>query len=445
MKGMAPTADSSLTKFGVFAAYIPEGSDPDKLNLGYMINIPYEKKSEGWFDTEPARYWPVAGTMTFFALTPYDEHILDGVDMQAIEQSRYPTIEWTPNDDPKRQVDICVAVNKNQPRQLEVPMEFHHATSQIYFAANYVDLEQYQFIVIDTIQFTNIIGTKNVTISAEPPYVTWQSDFGLPRTKGYTLTRKGGHLDSIPLPLSTTEPRGVQISTNDGRLYLIPQTYTASSSDVELRVAYTLYYENTDEHKPVEVVNQFVMETVMPHSEWKPDMRYRYVLTIHDVTQEIQPVTVAMYEDKKAVYYPMVCSFLLGSETRVQGTDDALTVQVGPIEVTPTNQEVDWTANGVSMQDMYNNTPSAAALPIRLEFRSTPTGTAIDPSTVFQQNTHTVYVVCKELTVPGEPVKIKARTRWAATEDSHKEANMEMNVIAKGASFAPYPTDDYGW
>lgn len=446
-KGSAPMTDQTLETFGLFTAYSPDGdasadgNAPAAADWTYMVNTPYRRNSlTGTFDTAPARYWPVAGNMTFLAVAPYDRHISESMDFSS--GSGYPSLFWSPDSDPKKQIDLCVAVNPRQTKQTEVPLAFHHATAQISFAANYVELEPFQFIIIDRISLTNIIGGKRMTITETAPYVEWEPDAGLPKDATYELSRAGGHLNDERLPLSVDAPRGTEITTEAGRLFLVPQTYDAASSDIELKVDYTLYYQNTDTHGPLEIVRQFSMEAVMPRCEWKPDTRYRYVLNIYDITEEVGPMSVSVYEDKRAAYYAMVCSFQLPSDTKTIGTEYPLSVTVGPEEVTPTNKEVDWSVDGVSLQDMYNypDRDDVKALPVLLQYRDSD-GNVLDPTGIRETATHEVWVVCKKIGTAN----IKARTRHAATDSNHKEAVMELKVVGKGASIDPYGTEEYDW
>ena len=433
-KGLAPATDSTLTNFGLFAAYIPEGGDPDKLNLGYMLNVPYTKTSDGWFDTTPTRYWPVAGTMTFFALTPYTPDIMDLVDIETIQQSRYPTIPWGPDPDPKKQVDICVAVKKNVPRQLTVPMEFHHATSQIYFAANYITLADNEFLIIDTVMISNIIGRKNVTIKAEPPYVEWQADGDLPRTQTYELTRADGHLKEVRLPQQGEKPKGDEIITDDGRLYIVPQTYDAASKDVELVVRYTQYHQEPGIGSPIDTMRHTTLETVIPACEWLPDTRYRFILTINDKTQWLNAEFIPEeYANKSANYFAMVCSFIQPSLTKVEGDVFQWYATVGPDEIPPLHKEVEWIAE----PDGY----------VQMQFKKVYNDPTIRPTDVHFLDRDTVMIKCLKPTsdIPGGAVKITARTTHAADASGFKIAEMMLTIDGKGLTIAPYPTGTVTW
>ena len=423
-KGLAPMTDQTLETFGVFTAYHPEGSNSSAADWTYMVNTPYRRNSlTGTFDTAPARYWPVAGTMTFFALAPYDRNILDGVDMQAIEQSRYPTIEWSPNEDPKQQVDICVAVNKNQPRQLEVPLEFHHATSQIYFAANCMELSEGEFMVIDTIILNSLIGRKNVTISAVPPYVEWEPDGTLPKTFSYELSRAKGHLNSIRLPLYGAEGPGLEMrgweitKKPEGILYLVPQSFTSSSTNVEIIVKYSMYYQDVEHGGEPELLRKTVMEGALPPCEWKPDYRYRYVLSINDKTREVGVNVIADYASKLANFYAMTCSFPYAAVTKTDGDVFEIVASVGPAAIPAKHKEVDWEVDDETIA--------------RVEPHADAAGTGDDAL----QN-RTAKITCLR---EGKTM-IRAITRWAASYEEKCIATLELTVGPTGASFEPYGT-----
>lgn len=447
VKGSVFLTDETMTDFGVFAAYTQDGPDAGKYDWSYMANVPYRRNSEdGTFDTSPERFWPVSGNLTFCAIAPYNRKIAENMAFDGPGESQMPRLLWTPDPLPRKQIDLCVAVCADQPKQAEIPLDFYHATSRIYFAANVVELEQHQFITIDSITLANIIGQKEVTITKEPPFVEWEGDGGLPRTSGYVLSRREGHLNDARLVQTRDLDSGVEITTEKGHLFLVPQSFTATSSDIELKVAYTLYYENAAIQGAVETVGHFNIETVMPECEWKPDTKYCFLLSIYDITREKGKVSVRMYEDSKAEYYAMVCSFLKPSDTKSVGSEYELSVQVGPEEVSPINKEVDWTVNGVSIQDIYDHPESSEvqALPVLLEYRDAD-GNALDPAGISGTGTQNVWVVCRNVTAEGSPALIKARTRWAATENTHKEATLELTVVGKGVSIDPYPTEEYHW
>ena len=267
--------DAALGSFGVFTGFSSgEGRSATK-EWTYMVNVPYSWSiSTGTFDTDPARYWPVAGRLTFLAIAPYVESITGTMDFTG--QGGYPSFLWAPDSDPEEQIDLCVAVNPDQTRQMEVPLCFHHATSQIRFAANCDKLDSSQFIIIDKIYVTDVIGEKRATVTDTPPYVEWESDAGLSRDAAYELSLTGGHLRDIRLPLSSDEPRGEEISTDTGSLFIVPQF-----SDIKITVKYGLY-QDTGGGSAV-VLSSYRGTTVVPRHEWNPDTKYLLLLTIHNI------------------------------------------------------------------------------------------------------------------------------------------------------------------
>lgn len=267
--------DQALESFGVFTGFSSgEGRSVTK-EWTYMVNVLYSRSiSTGTFDTTPARYWPVAGRLTFLAIAPYNGDITANMDFTG--QGGYPSFLWTPDSYPEEQIDLCVAVNPNRTKQMEVPLCFHHATSQIRFAANCDKLESSQFIIIDKISVTDVIGEKRATVTDTPPYVEWEPDAGLSRDAAYELSLTGGYLKNEHLPLSTDVPRGAEISTDKGSLFIVPQF-----SDIKITVEYGLYLDTGG--GSAEVLNSYTVTTVVPRHEWRPDTKYRLLLTIHNI------------------------------------------------------------------------------------------------------------------------------------------------------------------
>lgn len=275
--------DAALETFGVFTGFSSgEGRSATK-EWTYMVNVPYNRvTSTDIFDTDPARYWPVAGRLTFLAIAPYVGSITGTMDFTG--QGGYPSFLWTPDSDPEEQIDLCVAVNPDRTKQMEVPLCFHHATSQIRFAANCDKLESSHFIIIDKISVTDVIGGKRATVTDTPPYVEWESDAGLSRDAAYELSLTGGHLRDIRLPLSANEPRGTEISTDTGSLFIVPQF-----SDIKITVEYRLCFDPGD--GSAELVSPYTVTAVVPRHEWNPDTKYRLLLTIHNIL-EVEGISV---------------------------------------------------------------------------------------------------------------------------------------------------------
>ena len=348
----------------------------------------------------------------------------------------YPTIEWGPGTDPAGQKDMCVAVSSNQPRQLEVPLEFHHATSQVYFAANYIELEEGEYIIIDSVILHNLIGSKHVTIVKDAPYVDWEPDGTLPRTQDYRLGWKEGDPNStlksdVQLVMRSDYPDGVEITNDRGTLFLVPQTYFAETKNVEITVKYTLW--QLDELiSPVPFIRrQTTMEGILPPCTWEPDTRYRYILTLNDKTNVLAINLHVDYNVQPAKFYAMTNSMSLPEASSVVGsTNFELVATVGPKSLSTGRKEVEWEVeNYVSESNKLEN-----------EFIKLSANVYDDV-----EGTNTVKVTCKKVTTT--PVKITARTKIAESDDDKLESYCMFSVTPAGVGLNPLTMDpEYtGW
>ena len=432
LKGAGEMTAALLDTFGVYAAYVPEGDVSGELDWRYMRNVPYHRLPSGaGYDTAEDCFWPVSGGLTFFAVSPYDSGMTVRTEPEGSGVPVYPTFRWTPERNPAAQVDLCVAVNSGAVRAVEVPLEFRHATSQIYFAANYVSLEDWQFIVVDSISIMNVTGSREVTVKPEPPYVDWSKDVSEPETASYCLSRSGGHLNGEPLPLASDSPRGVEITTDDGHMFLIPQSFMDLSGNVEVKVAYTLYYENIESHLPVDTLRHVRMESAMPRMEWEPDRRYRYVLTIDDKTESLAIKMHVDYNVRPANFYAMTNSMSLPEASSVVGSSTfELTSTVGPKSLISGRKEVEWEVEDYLSES--NRTEN--------EYISLSNNDYDDT-----EGTNRVKITCKKVTT--SPVKITARTKIADNEEDRLEAYCMFSVTPAGVGLGPLIIDpEYtGW
>ena len=427
VKGTGVMTTEKLNDFGLFAVHVPVGSDRTDLSHGYMMNVQYTKDAtKGWYDTNPPRYWPVAGNLTFFALAPYDDHILETVDISAMMAQDYPTLEWGPSVNPAEQVDVCVAVNSNQPRQLEVPLEFHHATSQIYFAANFLELSEGEYIVIDTIILHNIIGRKHVTLVKDIPYVEWEPDGKLPRDCDYLLYNKpgdtGSTLDSLDLLPQMDYPEGVKLTNDKGTLYLVPQTYSAISRNVEITVKYTLWLYDPDTYGEVrQRLRHTIMEGVLPSCTWEPDTRYRYILTLNDKTRELGVNMIHDYYSQPAKFFAMTCTIEPSVASAPIGAENVeLTAVVGPDKLIDERKEVDWEVEAAASEYIEVTANGAT----------------------YASGSNVATVKCKKV---GGPFRITVTVRRADTGEEPLKAYCDFTVTPSGLSFSEYPSVTHDW
>ena len=438
LKGALPTTNENLDSFGVFACHIdpnvygPQAEDEyeplgENLNFRYMLNVPYGwDESKKCYDVTPERFWPLVGNLTVFAYTPFmsNEKLQAAIAPGWTFGDGYPTIQWQPDTDPRKQVDISLAVASNVKRSLHIPLEFHHATSQIYFAANYIDLADGEFIVIDSVAICNIIGRKEVTVTDTPPYVNWEDDANLPRTEKYILTRREGLLTGEPIPQLEGAPRGDIITTDDGLLYLVPQKYDASGTDIELTVKYSLWYNDGAAGSPDEWRRTTIMECVMPNCVWEADKRYRYILSVHDRTEYVEVNVIEDYIGKMTTYFPMVLTLPYYAVEKSVGEEFDIECYVGPDEVLDKYKKVTW-----SLEPEDSDVAEITVVP-----NASETGPGF-------YNTHKLHVVCKQIGT----VKINVATNSFASLEERKNATLDLTVGPKPATLADVPTVTYDW
>lgn len=449
LKGTGVMSNASLDTFGVFACHIKDGtysyesmwdeemyeSLKQNLNFRYMLNVPYSKDSaNNWYDTTPERFWPVTGNLTVFAYAPY---MKNDVLQQTLAPGwtfgeGYPQIQWIPDPDPRKQVDICLAVASNTPRSLQVPMEFHHATSQIYFAANYVELAMYEYIIIDSMRLTGLIGNKEVAVMEEIPYVKWQDDEELPRDASYFLYYKkgdpGSTLDSIPLPIQSDYPDGSEFTNEKGRLYVVPQAFDGDKQIVGLQIWYSLWFYDDIHHIGPNKERTMTLNTTLPACEWKPDNKYRYVLTIYDKTRKINLNVINDYTSSATEFYAMSCDFTELAVTNSVGFKDTLQVIVGPAAISTRNKMVEW----------YTSKEDSAYVKIT----PLPISYSWDPN---DQYNRMAEIECLKETPAGKPAKIMVKTKVFNSEEERLFATCEYTVVSTGISLTGYPQDDYNW
>ena len=362
----------------------------------------------------------MAGNLTFFALAPYDSHILETVDINAMMAQDYPTIEWGPGTDPAGQVDMCVAVSSNQPRQLEVPLEFHHATSQVYFAANYLELEEGEYIIIDTVILHNLIGKKHVTIVKDAPYVEWEPDGKLARDTDYLLYWKEGDANStlknVELVMSGDYPEGIEITNEKGVLFLVPQTYYAETKNVEITVKYDLWKIDTDIQPDPIHMRHTIMEGVLPPCTWEPDTRYRYILKLNDKTRDLDVSMIHDYYSQPAKFYAMTCAMSETMASSTVGSEYELVATVGPDALLPERKKVKWKSSNEAVA-------------------------TVDSLGVDYPLSNRAKVKC----LSQGTTTITATVKSGAAEDEVIVATCLFEVIYTPAAFEPYGTGYYSW
>ena len=295
-----------------------------------------------------------------------------------------------------------------------MPMEFHHALSKICFSANYIKLDAFRYIVIDTIWLRGLIGTKKVTVKSEEPYNEWEKDTRLPRTAVYELGTDSlhtaqGEIVPVKLPLAADSPDGVNITNDNGVMYMIPQTLTKS----ELAVNYTVWYEN-----PAMLIDPMVLvkrkiTTPMPMDTWEPGTEYRYLITVNDDDNKVEAHQIESYISEDAFFYASTCVINPLSMTATVGSDTTLTVTVGPDMISDDCKEVDWSVEPAGIIEIKN----------------------------ISSDTRTITVHCLAVGT----CTLKATTRIATSDAAKISSICNFTVIGKGLGIPPYTTTPFSW
>lgn len=289
-KGLVPLDNTNLFTMGVFAGYEEEADNFGAMSPAndYIDNVRYTRSFiENPFAGADVCYWPFSGKLSFFAYSPFISRTF--LQFSPDYVSGYPILCFTPAEDVSSQPDFCIAdpVLNQHPTTAPIPLVFHHALSQVVFAANYSGVipdivsTSPLYVKVDNIRVSNVIGKKNVMMSNGSPCFEWQNDADCPGSDrvDYHLDRSiGRQISDVALP-QATEPATdnyMDICTGNGRMYLIPQSM--GYGDIFLEVTYG-YYE-TLEGKEI-LRTSVTTSCPLPEVEWLPAHAYRYKFTIN--------------------------------------------------------------------------------------------------------------------------------------------------------------------
>lgn len=303
-RGLVPLETSTLFTIGVFAGYETESETFSSTSLAndFINNVKYQRSfiTDSLAGTDVC-YWPFVGKLSFFAYAPYisDTYLKFASDYV----SGYPRMSYTPFPDVTNQPDFCIAtpVLDQHMTTAPIPLHFTHSLCQILFSANYTgdfpSTTSKLYVKIDSIKVCNVIGRKTVVMSNGTPCFDWQDDSECPASDrtSYFLRRSGlpeeQHIsdDSLYRATTPTTDNYRNMSTANGRLYLLPQSMTYGQ--VYLIVSYG-YYEMAD---GAEVLRASTTTRCnLPAATWLPTYCYRYKFTINLSTSSIVNPTVSV-------------------------------------------------------------------------------------------------------------------------------------------------------
>lgn len=265
VKGGAQLSASTLNDFVVAASHTDAGA-----TSRFMSGAKAEKTGSVW-TTDPTFYYPVSGELSFYAYAPYAASL--GVSNFCPDSDGIYSLDYTPPVSVADQNDFCPSEPLGGISRTSAPaaLTFHHATSQVLFKARTADtLSANRKMYIDTIKVKGVVASKHLTYLDSIPYYSW-SDLSSPTTAEYEITADAGGLTSSPLSIDVAA-----ISTDAGRMYLIPQTI---SSGAVVSVSWRLM--DTTGGTPTEVGRGTETLNLSDASyEWLPSKRYTYVLYV---------------------------------------------------------------------------------------------------------------------------------------------------------------------
>lgn len=127
----------NLPGFGVFAYYHATGGFNEAISTpDYMYNISVQKNASDWVYA-PLRYWPLNGSLSFFAYAPHSSETGGALSLSSETNAGPPILTYTVSDNVAQQFDLLAAtpVYATTDKSNKVHFEFNHALSRINFDA----------------------------------------------------------------------------------------------------------------------------------------------------------------------------------------------------------------------------------------------------------------------------------------------------------------------
>lgn len=204
----------NLSGFGVFTYYHATGGfDNAASSPDYMYNIPVQRHGSDWIYS-PLRYWPVDGSLSFFAYAPHSSASGGSLEISPQNNAGLPILSYAVPDDVARQLDLLAAapVYASTDRGERVHFDFDHVLARINFDARLTAaLPAGWSAQIKSIQ---IEGFNN---KGTYRFDSW-TVAGDAVKKSYTLSTTNSLLENITLNTSFQA-----VSADNAHLMMIPQ------------------------------------------------------------------------------------------------------------------------------------------------------------------------------------------------------------------------------
>lgn len=279
----------NLSDFGVFSALEENGipfSNTEADLSEYMTNVPVTKEGTLWC-ANPKYYWPVlpGKKLSFFAYAPHNGSHPEIVPSADWVTSKGITIQYTPNSNPSKQIDLCVskAVLDQDRESGSIPFDFEHTLSWISFSANYRgDVPEGCYLRIDELTLSNVVDENTLVYSSssDDDFFWWET-IGKDASKdgSYTLTLSSTMLGDIALKKwEESDPQYTNFVSASGNLYLIPQSINPDGASEKSIINIVFSYVREDQNRTV--IAQFNARKELPASEWGVAKKVRYHFTV---------------------------------------------------------------------------------------------------------------------------------------------------------------------
>lgn len=230
----AITDNTTISNFGIYAYYTIGLFDALNSKPNFMLNTHVEKRNNRW-EYNPVMYWPKEGYLSFFAYSPFGNSALEtNTDLTTAGPPRYIL---TVPDQVSKHFDLLIARplynqtknNINTAKRLAIP--FRHALACIEFQAQTTKMVQIP-IKVKSITIGSFKNKAQHLISNDA--FNWKiSPDAVDQI--FTISTSAGLYNR---DLSNGETQN--LSTDEGRLMLIPQT-TDQTDEITVETEYYMY------------------------------------------------------------------------------------------------------------------------------------------------------------------------------------------------------------
>lgn len=276
------TTIDNLNDFGVYAYVTPESAAQIQL----MDNEKVSKSGSSWSYSN-IKYWPENDKVNFYAYAPYNDVAISNYSSTA------NTFDYTVPVLSSAQKDLigATAIQKSKDSNSgKVGLVFKHLLSRIGFNAKLSDSYGAKVTVTGLeVIYANGVDSKNTftfTSTDDSNGTNEAGSWSATAGSQYTADANSGQLCTSSVEMTTTSQ---SLNTADTYLMLLPQSVAAS--DVQVKITYTVDYENP----AATVTNEKVIN--LPATTWAMGKAYTYNFDISLTGIEFADITVDNWGD----------------------------------------------------------------------------------------------------------------------------------------------------